>query len=95
MATRKYNKTFLDKDEYEVIKALLLLEWYCLDKRGIANDNCDSCVMSVFLKDGKCCPFDADHHAPGDLEVREEVYNGGPSLIMTDVHGDITAEISF
>ena len=84
MANRKYNQVFINKEEHEVIKALLLIENYCLFKRGIHNDDCDSCVMSVLLQDGESCPFDEEHHAPGDLEVREEVYNGGSSLILSD-----------
>lgn len=95
MARRNYNQVFIDEEEYEVIKALLVIENYCLFKRGIKNDDCDSCVMSVLLEDGEGCPFDADPHAPGDLEVREEIYNGGSSLIRTDVPRKITAEISF
>lgn len=86
MANKKYNQVFINEEEHEVIKALLLIENYCLFKRGIGKDDCDcdSCVMSVLLQDGEGCPFDEEHHAPGDLEVREDVYNGGSSLILSD-----------
>lgn len=83
MAQEKENTIILQNDDDAVLRALRLLEWYCLEKRGISHEHCKSCIMSHIMRDGEDCPFEGQE-APGDWEIGETLSNGGPTIKYED-----------
>lgn len=85
MAYEHNGQIVLDDNEDEIIRALRLLEWYCLEKRGIASDKCSSCILSYLMSDGEDCPFQ-EQEPPADWEIGEILFNSGVTIKYKDGH---------
>ena len=75
-----YNKLFIDNADGEAIRALKVLEGYCLDKRGKEKDCYNTCVICHMLYSDSCPFLGDDACAPGDWEISETLYNSGLTI---------------